>query len=696
MNVSSVDAAIAKVENGRLSSAGGEKPTNLMFSCVWMVAVFLYAALVTAVCVHLAYVNGPLVGPPKYDDISYFVWTLRRLDYLNQFGFVAFVVDHFRHPPHSPLSTALAYFAFGVFGRNIWSCYAANFFVVAAFFSSVCWAARCGSPWTKASLLMYASTISYTTCCVWNFRPDLFWGVFAAWSCFYILQGSWKNPSGRLIVYGAALVASAFLSKPSIFPATAVTVAAALALNLLVDRPGSLAQAKRQLLNGGKLIGLGVLISAPYYVTNFRHLFSYIKEVAFGRTGHDASFARVVDATTSHNKLDEFRCYFDGYAGAANFGGNEYILVSAVAVAVAILVLQHRRQQADQLICGAVLLCVFFAIPTFTTAKGTFFASNFVVGLILLAVWSIASLQARLGALKTICLNVTVVILCFASIAMKSPLWPDASNPAIAQEKKMFEAIYELIIKRSGDRITNFTIMLEQPLLAYDFLFRSAIDRKQLDYWNSSSVQDYVPADFVIAQEPGVFGVAGAKERLTKTLSRLRTDPDFYELGSCPSWNGKSIFVFERLSDFYGVSGSYGLFAMQRNGPIWRYRIASADGCGLVLQNHGNRRGGILVLNCVSGPTVRSLVVTLGGKSLASHQFKQTSQPEEIVVPVPQEVASNPTVDVHFESHPGDSLRPVTFTRMKFVDLPGRALDCRTDQASAATYPQNPLNVNEW
>ena len=90
------------------------------------IACAVAAALFTLVMVQHAMRHGRLLLPPSYDDVTYFLDGLERLDRLHNDGLRGLIAMHTADPPHSPFSTYLAMGAFAVAGPREWAPYAAN------------------------------------------------------------------------------------------------------------------------------------------------------------------------------------------------------------------------------------------------------------------------------------------------------------------------------------------------------------------------------------------------------------------------------------------------------------------------------------------------------------------------------------------------------------------------------------------
>src|SRR5262245_36471347 len=83
-------------------------------------------ALKTAVVLTDSTVFGRLAVPPVYDDVSYFIDALHRIDVFRGSGVAGYLRDFHRNWPHAPYSTIAASIAFMVAGPARGAAYAMN------------------------------------------------------------------------------------------------------------------------------------------------------------------------------------------------------------------------------------------------------------------------------------------------------------------------------------------------------------------------------------------------------------------------------------------------------------------------------------------------------------------------------------------------------------------------------------------
>ncbi len=181
---------------------------------VWLViSVICTAWLVQYSCVH-----GRIAMEMDLDDVVYFNDGLDRLDRLYDQGWIGFVQDYYRAPPHSPFSSLLAVVSFGVFGIHEWAPYAGNgvlIFLVIAFSDYLLRDARA---WQRWFCFILVCSFPLVEGAVSEFRPDFAAGLLTAMGIVLILKDSLTESSWRRRVL-AGICIGLTRSSPSHLPA---------------------------------------------------------------------------------------------------------------------------------------------------------------------------------------------------------------------------------------------------------------------------------------------------------------------------------------------------------------------------------------------------------------------------------------------------------------------------------------------
>lgn len=253
-----------------------------MRSLYWMAIAAAYTAFHVISSIH----SGKLALPPKYDDVSYLS---QGADWLNAWKHGGLAEFWSAGVAHSPISVYTAFFGFLIFGPYEWAPYAVNGVFVWLFLLGLDDLAK-GLP-TYQRLLLPLTTLTYPLLAnlVMEFRPDVLCSIVTAYLLTLIIKTDWLKPiRSRLLLLGI-LLGIALLSKPSIFPITIALTLAAIAISAFVDyrKQFRIVGYRRSLLKilnqTTQVLGLGLLISCPYYIDGgLKHITDYIRIVMAG------------------------------------------------------------------------------------------------------------------------------------------------------------------------------------------------------------------------------------------------------------------------------------------------------------------------------------------------------------------------------------------------------------------------------
>ena len=180
-----------------------------------MVVWALLAACFTLVQVRQSLSYGRLEALPTYDDISYLRDAQARLDVFYAEGPFAAFLEFFQQPPHSPWSTALAMFAFSIFGLRDWAPAAANGIIVFAILAWLSLRSRKVSVGWQLAIGLYVLTWPLSGQAVVNFRPDIAAGLATAATALFITLDPWLGAKARRHYRAGAGLALAILIKPT-------------------------------------------------------------------------------------------------------------------------------------------------------------------------------------------------------------------------------------------------------------------------------------------------------------------------------------------------------------------------------------------------------------------------------------------------------------------------------------------------
>lgn len=248
------------------------------------------AILWTLAVVQFSLQYGRLAFPPQYDDSSYFVDALQRLDVLSRpdGGTLAALSHYWNAPPHAPGATVTAMAAFALMGRHEWAPYVLNALPLLAWLALLASVARYfGARWgALVALGFLASPLAFWG--VHEFRPDYPAAVAMAWAVWHLaraLQDAGPAHAGlRRAALGGVCAGIAVLAKPMAMPATLVIAGVALAaataaqVRSLWDRQVW----ARATQAGGAAVGACALVIAPHMIVAGGQIWSYIVENMLG------------------------------------------------------------------------------------------------------------------------------------------------------------------------------------------------------------------------------------------------------------------------------------------------------------------------------------------------------------------------------------------------------------------------------
>lgn len=239
-----------------------------------VVLTVILALAFTASVLHLSEYGGRLAFPPQYDDVSYLLagFDLFETSLNEPLVSLAWPLVH----QHAPFHSLLAFAGYRLFGVNERSAYQVNGILLVAFMLSVLWMTRPLEPVSRLSIMLIVLATPFTANLVAEFRPDLFWGLLCGFAVFLLVhprlfESDWKTRVGALVLAVAGLHA-----KPSASPATALLLASALAMGIAlraIYRPFRSGEIARRVLMP---FAVGVLLSAPFFITNARTLYDYM------------------------------------------------------------------------------------------------------------------------------------------------------------------------------------------------------------------------------------------------------------------------------------------------------------------------------------------------------------------------------------------------------------------------------------
>ena len=350
----------------------------------------LFVVMVAIIYLRISQQAGRLAADLIYDDVVYALDGSRRFLVIAEHGIFAFMRDLYKSPPHSLFSTLLALGAFAIGGLNDFSIYASNtllLLTVGAFITYEMKHAR-RTIFILVLCVVFLSPIAYRT--IHDFRPDIALGFGTAVMVWWFISGLVEDDP-RLIRRAGYTFGACLLIKPTFF---AHTLAIGVFLIFMLFfwrffRSHELGfKFISNLREAAVFLGLGALISSPYYLANWKHTFQYFVENTRGKYAELWSFAKDTSILESLIGIFELTFPLLGY----------HLLFSVIAVVLcsSILFLKNARSDLVRIFLVSATALVSFAIVVIGRHKNGFFLASFQWMILFTAVYAIVALDQKL------------------------------------------------------------------------------------------------------------------------------------------------------------------------------------------------------------------------------------------------------------------------------------------------------------
>ena len=538
---------------------------------VWV----LISAGFTSLVIQWSFQHGKLAMYPFYDDVSYFMDALVRLQELYKGGISHLARGLFARPPHSIFSCIVALVSYVVLGTHDWAPYAANGIIILALAGILNFLARGLPLWQRIILFLFVLTVPICQCAVYEFRPDIASALCAGAGAAVLLSRPFSTSSWQYRALGGALFGLAMLIKTPTFPLTMVvlvsTLGAVVLCDLILVRP----------MPTYEHLGMGVvqtfvasiLVASPVYVFQFREIIAYIYEPIFGKT-KDLW-------TTPLSRSQHILYYLTGEGGSLMLSRHLFLLMAVIAGGFALTVVFSRWDVFVRLAAFCLVALAAYLVPTIMRVKQPFFGTTFDFLLIFAAVYVLlwvcrSGHRLASGPVLGVALLFALAITHFLPELYK----PGGAN--VVQRRRIISSVYNAL--RNHD--VNTTARVYMTTTGY-------VNAAVLDYLN---LQQGLPAfnfaeqpyekdlkvheaemdksDYVIASEQGNSESFGdfipSGNMQEQTLAYVKNNPNFAEIAAIPTQNEKRFFVFKRVPPFYGWNVSAGVGPIEGPFPEWK------------------------------------------------------------------------------------------------------------------------------
>lgn len=414
---------------------------------IWLVVAILFSVIQIQHSLN----RGQLSLPPSYDDVSYFNDALGRLNIFYEKDFGGLLLDYVKNPPHSPISTLLAFVGFLIFGIQDWAPALMNFVVIFAVLLFVDYLGTGLNYGWKIFVSLSGLIWLLMGHAVIEFRPDIFCGIITAMGVILIAEKPWVNISNVRQKIIGALVGLALLIKPVIFPVTLLLIFVAICLRILTDRfilkiPRDL---KKLLLDSKVFVLYVIFVSAPYFIFGWKDTIEYI---------YQNQFVDLEKVWGMHALpfIERINYYVMGEGGSMMMKNDLYVWVWLIVVAFVIIAYKKMWKEMVHLPALVGTITVAYAIVTISSHKSPFLGVVFpcfifFTGMQML-IFSIRNVAIFNGFYKK-CLIVSIIFSLLISLRFFE--WP-ASNDLVSPNPRSIAErnYYNGLLGRIYDDIT--------------------------------------------------------------------------------------------------------------------------------------------------------------------------------------------------------------------------------------------------
>lgn len=658
----------------------------------WLRAAFwaALAGILTTVAVRYSLKVGRLSAPPDWDDVMYMRYAAERVNDLYLHGVRACAEGWIRNTPHSPVSCAMAFGSFLLFGMVEWAPYAMCALIVLGVLLVVEWVGGRQRRAVKVLMGLYICTIPALTYAVTDFKPDLMWGFsLSAVAAVSLLRPVVGAGTRHLVMLGA-LCAFTLLTKPTTTPGTLALlglcgVAGTAKDWLLVRRrPTVVAMAR----SWGYVLGTTVVLAGPFFYWHWGYFRFYIQKTLFGEYRETWHIPGGWPA--------QFNYFVAGPGGTANLGGHLYVFLAIWLAGWMVAARRRDRVALVQAVGLTVMTIACYLLPTLNPAKNTLLASPFfAMAILTTAYWMgyMARAELRLSGSNRLTLVALAGMVAAGSFLYRWPSMQYGPDPdSRADAGRLHREVYEALLRQLKPYPQLITVTATGPVREITLAWYATRDRQPMTFVRpySAKASDYEPyfdrSDFVLAQEDHVAGSVAIMPNeqgdvQSQVLDLMRHRDDYRPLSEFTAADGKKLILFQRTrwarGVMTGVRAVEGFGRIQgpypnadRPMPMFCWGAGGGGRLILVPQRAGPAT---LRVECRASDRVTSLRVMSGSNVLATHRFSRPWTPEVFDVSVP---LATPGAEIRFEyvdenHQSGIPKNAVIFTKVELISTGG-------------------------
>lgn len=539
-----------KLADDSHARADAWRETGLAQVVVWLLLATAFTLGVVNYSLHC----GKLSLPARYDDVSYLRDGLAKLNLFYKGGLGGLAYSVSLNPPHSPFATAVAFAGYALFGTHDWAPYAANGVIIFGLLAFTHYLMRGTRPWQKLAAYCFVLSAPIAIQCIYEFRPDMAVGLMTSAVIVLLLERPLVCASARYLTGTGALLGAALLSKTSVFPITLTFAGSAVLAATIRDRVLLGREANRRSIAKAWVTILlpSVLIPLPFYIFNRREIYYYITVNALGE---NSGIWKLHASLKTH-----LLYYLIGDGSMVMLRRDFEIMIWLLAAGLVAVALRRRKSEVCRAGCYLFLLAVTYAVPTTNPIKDPFLA---VVFDFLLIFVSLLILRSFLTVREPILVRqiASAVLVLLAVAGAYSDRWPTdwaAMSRADALRRNAYvNELYHGILEHDPERTGQVLIAVTGKFVNADVLGYMA-DKDGLSTIHFvSDFTDKSLADFKQALDQSRFVIIGDQNNpednastpysamLDRTLSMVRSRPDFELIATLPARAGKNYYLYQ-------------------------------------------------------------------------------------------------------------------------------------------------------
>lgn len=406
---------------------------------------FAATLLICLFYLNLSYAIGHLSHDMTWDDISYALSAVERLDTLIRAGLYEFLLSWTNPYPHSVYSEMVAMLSVFFFGINDFGFYISNFLLLLGVYFFLIYNFGNSDRITFSLIFLFVmlSTISYAI--VDNFRPDFALGLATTGLVWWMLQGIFLGRD-RDFLWGGLALAVALLIKPTFFAHT-VAVAAGLAILAILIQIGQRRYCRELDMRPSsalKYLALGIIIASPYYLLAGDDIFRYFWTNTRGEQSSVWSFS---EGTSIYQVA---KSYILG--GYLNNGGAQVPAAALISTALSpILYSYGKRRELTVVMLLMLVAACSFSVMVFGRHKSQFFFATFHMLIMLSAVYAVGSTSMLVtGKAKALLLSTFAAVIFLTTAQNHKYLFIDIGQDSlrsVSENRAIVSQITQILAK---------------------------------------------------------------------------------------------------------------------------------------------------------------------------------------------------------------------------------------------------------